>query len=142
MNTSRFGRRDLFRGRFLPHLASVEVAPDVVEVRDAASPVVLGLPPRAPDEVGAMRKRTNARAAMRTLAKRARIEPFACLTAAHQVCTTCVEVCPVPGAMRLDGIRPSVDADLCDGCGRCEEACPAPGGAIRVLPILPTGARR
>lgn len=142
MNTSRFGRRDLFRGRFLPHLASVETSRDVATTSDAPSPVVLGLPPHAPDEVGAMRKRTIARAAMHTLAKRARIEPFACLTAAHQICTTCVEVCPVPGAIRLDGFRPSVDPDLCDGCGRCEAACPAPGGAIRVLPILPNGARR
>jgi len=48
-------------------------------------------------------------------------------------CGTCVERCPVPGAMRLGGGRPVVDKALCDGCGVCQQVCPAPRLAIDLV---------
>jgi Fe-S-cluster-containing hydrogenase component 2 len=41
-------------------------------------------------------------------------------------CDPCVEACP-KGAITIDGdlnCTPTVDADLCDGCGVCISACP------------------
>jgi ferredoxin-type protein NapG len=38
-----------------------------------------------------------------------------------------------PGATRLGGrFTPTVDPDLCTGCGRCEKACVATEAAITV----------
>lgn len=64
----------------------------------------------------------------------ARVLPFSCLNAFGSFCSTCVERCPVEGAMRLDGRKVVIDAARCDGCGACAPACPAPGGAIVFLP--------
>jgi len=43
-------------------------------------------------------------------------------------CGTCVDACPEPGAIRLEGKRAFVELDLCKGHGRCKDACPV--GAI------------
>lgn len=64
----------------------------------------------------------------------AQIQTFSCLNTLGGFCSVCVERCPVPGAIRLDGRRVVVDADACTGCGICAYACPAPGTAILVLP--------
>jgi ferredoxin-type protein NapG len=62
------------------------------------------------------------------------LEP-ACLAWLGVGCTTCVERCPVEGAVRLDAGRPVFDPSVCDGCGRCAEVCPAPGRAILLMPL-------
>jgi ferredoxin-type protein NapG len=53
-------------------------------------------------------------------------------------CRACVDVCPIPGALRLvRGERvyvPEVDAAVCVGCGVCERYCPTKPAAIRVVP--------
>lgn len=60
-----------------------------------------------------------------------------CLAYQRSFCSTCVEHCPLPGALiRRDGL-PMVDASVCDGCGLCQEACPAPTNAILLLPRRP-----
>jgi len=61
------------------------------------------------------------------------IEPE-CLGARGTGCSACVEQCPVPGAMSLEGGRPVVDEDVCTGCGVCVSVCPAPRPAIMILP--------
>jgi ferredoxin-type protein NapG len=56
-------------------------------------------------------------------------------------CNSCYLACPLrdrairmqPGATRLGGrFTPTVDPDLCTGCGRCEKACVATEAAITV----------
>ncbi len=64
------------------------------------------------------------------------ISTFGCLNAGADFCATCVERCPEPGAIRLDGRRVVVDAERCTGCGVCVPLCPAPGGAILLKPVV------
>lgn len=64
----------------------------------------------------------------------ARIQPLDCLAHQGTTCITCVERCPVPGAIRLDGARPVIDPALCTGCGVCHHVCPSPRNAVLVLP--------
>lgn len=57
----------------------------------------------------------------------ARIEPRLCVA----FCATCVERCPVPGALvRVEG-RPAVTA-ACDGCGLCLQVCPSPFAPVEL----------
>jgi thioredoxin reductase/Pyruvate/2-oxoacid:ferredoxin oxidoreductase delta subunit len=42
-------------------------------------------------------------------------------------CGACVAVCPVPGAIRLEGKLATVDRGLCEGHGECATACPVGG---------------
>lgn len=69
----------------------------------------------------------------------ARVLAFACLGGSPSFCSTCVEHCPIEGALELTQRAPRVNAELCDGCGICERVCPAPERAIVVLPRLPGG---
>jgi Pyruvate/2-oxoacid:ferredoxin oxidoreductase delta subunit len=88
-------------------------------------------PPRG--RVAWQRARREA-AALELGPKVAVIATFSCLNAGADFCATCVERCPEPGALRLDGRRVVVDADVCNGCGVCVPLCPAPGGAILLKP--------
>lgn len=64
----------------------------------------------------------------------ARVMPQACMGTRGLGCSSCVEHCPVEGAIRLERGTPVVDADTCTGCGVCAEICPAPERAIMILP--------
>lgn len=64
------------------------------------------------------------------------VSTFSCLNAKADFCATCVERCPVPGAIRVEGRRVVVERSHCDGCGICVPLCPAPGGAILLTPVL------
>lgn len=55
------------------------------------------------------------------------VAPDRCL--ARSFCNTCIERCPVPGAIVLDAGFPRI-ASACTSCGLCAAVCPAPGGAI------------
>jgi ferredoxin-type protein NapG len=58
-----------------------------------------------------------------------------CVTYHGQQCTACQEVCPMPGALVLDGdARLKVVDSACVGCGLCERACPTQPQSIRVQP--------
>jgi Na+-translocating ferredoxin:NAD+ oxidoreductase RNF subunit RnfB len=67
-----------------------------------------------------------------------------CLACQGTFCSTCVERCPVIGAMKMDRGVPMVNMNLCTGCEVCQEVCPAPTNAIRMitrpagLPPLPS----
>ena len=64
----------------------------------------------------------------------ARLRPTACIAFRGTLCTTCIERCPVPGAIELDRGRPKIVEDHCTGCGDCIAVCPAPGGALVEAP--------
>jgi ferredoxin len=57
-----------------------------------------------------------------------------CLAYQRSFCSTCVERCPVPGAITLEGGLPRVNPDLCTGCRVCHDLCPAPRNAILLVP--------
>lgn len=63
-------------------------------------------------------------------ARAVRIDTTRCLAWNRSFCTTCVERCPVPGAIRLIAQMPQVNPSRCDGCGMCVDRCPAPEPAI------------
>lgn len=65
----------------------------------------------------------------------ARIVDHSCLAVRGVSCSSCVEQCPVPGAIRLEQGRPRIDPDSCTGCGVCLYVCPAPQKAILLLPL-------
>jgi NAD-dependent dihydropyrimidine dehydrogenase PreA subunit len=44
-------------------------------------------------------------------------------------CGTCVEVCPIPGAVLVQERRAVLNPALCDACEACVKACPS--GAMR-----------
>lgn len=64
------------------------------------------------------------------------VSTFSCLNAKADFCATCVERCPVPGALKVEGRRVFVIASACTGCGVCVPLCPAPGGAILLTPVF------
>lgn len=64
-----------------------------------------------------------------------------CLAYLRSFCSTCVERCPVPGAVVVENHLPRIVPDLCTGCGICHEVCPAPRNGILIVPrqrILPS----
>jgi Pyruvate/2-oxoacid:ferredoxin oxidoreductase delta subunit len=75
--------------------------------------------------------------AQATVTRVAIVQGRHCLAYQRSFCSSCVERCPLPGALiRRDGL-PLVDASVCDGCGLCQEVCPAPKNAILLLPRRP-----
>ena len=75
-------------------------------------------------------------------AERQALRPFVIIECVENIpCNPCVEACP-KGAIRIEGDMngtPSVNFDICDGCGLCVSACP--GLAIFVLDMsLDAGA--
>lgn len=63
------------------------------------------------------------------------IQPMACLAHTGSFCTTCSERCPVPGAIEVKAGKPTIDPDICTGCGTCAWVCPAPTNAVVVMPL-------
>lgn len=70
----------------------------------------------------------------------AQISRFDCLNVLGTECSTCVERCPVDGAMTIRLAEdsptqaPQVYEALCLGCGVCHYVCPAPNNAVLILP--------
>lgn len=65
----------------------------------------------------------------------ARIDQMECLAYRHQVCTTCADACPVAGAITQQRLKPTIQSEVCTGCGVCHNVCPAPRNAVLIHPI-------
>lgn len=90
-------------------------------------------PRRAPPLVSLLQHAPPPASAPRT-GGRAVIAVYDCLAHRGTTCSTCVERCPVPGAIRLVAGRPVVEAASCTGCGVCQEVCPSPRNAVIIAP--------
>jgi polyferredoxin len=64
----------------------------------------------------------------------ANIDRHTCLGWRGKSCLVCMERCRF-NAVKMEGLRPSVIADKCTGCGACEETCPTNPESIRVRPL-------
>ena len=72
----------------------------------------------------------------RTKMGTARIDSRHCQASSPNLCSNCIERCPVDGALSLVEGRPTVHAAACTGCAQCRDACPAPQNAISIVPAL------
>lgn len=70
--------------------------------------------------------------------KKAIIQGRHCLAYQRSFCSTCVERCPVEGAIKSEMGIPQIVVDHCTGCGICAEVCPAPTNAILMMPVKGT----
>ena len=68
-----------------------------------------------------------------------RVRTHLCLAWQGSFCTTCVEQCPVEGAIALELGRPQVVPERCNGCGTCVRVCPAPLNAFELRPAEAPG---
>lgn len=66
----------------------------------------------------------------------ARVTPQLCLAHHHTTCTVCIERCPVEGAIHVHDGKPTIDENICTGCGVCRYVCPAPENAILLMPAF------
>ncbi|QDT05402.1 quinol dehydrogenase periplasmic component [Rubripirellula lacrimiformis] len=66
----------------------------------------------------------------------ARVTPHLCLAYHSTTCTVCSERCPVERAITVSDGKPSVNEDVCTGCGVCRYVCPAPENAILLMPAF------
>lgn len=64
----------------------------------------------------------------------ARVQVLDCFAHQGTTCVSCVERCPVPGAIDLITGKPTINPALCVGCGVCANVCPAPRPAILITP--------
>lgn len=64
----------------------------------------------------------------------ATIQTYNCLAHQGTTCSACSERCPVPGAIRVNAGKPSIETSLCTGCGVCQHVCPAPANAVLLVP--------
>lgn len=55
-----------------------------------------------------------------------------CLPFMGPECGACGMACPIPGALRWHGTRPSIDENLCTGCALCRVSCPTSPKAVEV----------
>lgn len=69
------------------------------------------------------------------VARKAIIQGRHCLAYQRSFCSTCVERCPVEGAIQVQNGIPQVLASACTGCGICHAVCPAPTNAILMRPM-------
>ncbi len=59
-----------------------------------------------------------------------------CLAHHSTLCTVCSERCPVDEAITVTNGKPTVNEDICTGCGVCRYVCPAPENAILLMPAF------
>lgn len=60
-----------------------------------------------------------------------------CLAYQRSFCSSCVERCPVEGAISSQQGLPRVNPDACTGCRICLDVCPAPTKAILMIKRRP-----
>lgn len=49
----------------------------------------------------------------------------ACIALRTGACRVCADVCPYDAVTLVDGNRPEIDSERCNGCGRCVLECPS-----------------
>jgi ferredoxin-type protein NapG len=119
-----------------PHEAIVSAPPQLREAEGTPLIAPREAPCRMCEDLPCIRAckpralRPEAPAALGT----ASVSVLDCLNRLGSTCSVCIEQCPVPGAMELEGGVPRVRAPLCTGCGLCQHVCPAPQNAILLLP--------
>ncbi|MGI9455137.1 MAG: 4Fe-4S dicluster domain-containing protein [Aeoliella sp.] len=59
-----------------------------------------------------------------------------CLAYHGTTCTVCSEQCPVEGAIDVTNGKPSVNEEVCTGCGVCRYVCPSVENAILLMPTF------
>ncbi len=66
-----------------------------------------------------------------------------CLAYNNAMCRVCWHACPYPNeAIVYDSmLRPTVNPDVCTGCGLCEHGCPVEGKAIVIVPLTSSQAK-
>lgn len=64
----------------------------------------------------------------------AQIQRHDCIAHQGGFCSTCIERCPVPGAIKVRDGKPTIRQAACTGCGVCHFVCPAPQNAVRIFP--------
>ena len=79
---------------------------------EACEPKALIFPEQEDDEIRAL-----------PFIAHAEIDKQTCLPYKGPECGACESACPVPGALKWDMTKPSIDQELCTGCGMCREAC-------------------
>ena len=60
------------------------------------------------------------------------IDTERCLPYFGPECGYCVDICPVPGAMRLEMNKPVIDDEKCVGCAQCRDGCVTDPSSISV----------
>jgi ferredoxin-type protein NapG len=67
---------------------------------------------------------------------RAEINTATCLPYNGPECGVCVDHCPVPGTMILEGEKPHIARSLCVGCGMCREVCVTDPKSISIRVLI------
>ena len=65
----------------------------------------------------------------------AEINTSSCLPYRGPECGACKPACPVPGAITWDMEKPSINPELCTGCGLCREACIVEPKAVNITSL-------
>lgn len=88
-------------------------------------------------EPGALRLPTVAEGEVPPLPRLAmvQIDTTRCLPYRGPECGACGSVCPVPGALRWDGPRPTIVTARCVGCALCREACITTPKSVTAQPM-------
>ncbi len=108
--------RQLSRGQFLARLlrpVQKAVVPPFAALGPAGHPAALPAAPVTPPLAAIIAR--------------------SCLAFQGSLCTTCLERCPVPGALIREGHVPRVVPHACTGCGVCAALCPSPTPAILMV---------
>ena len=67
----------------------------------------------------------------------AEINTSSCLPYLGPECGVCKSACPVAGAMTWDMEKPSINPELCTGCGLCREVCIVEPKAVNITSLYP-----
>ena len=65
----------------------------------------------------------------------AAVDVAACIPYLGPECGACADSCPVEGALKWAGDKPTIDVKYCVGCGLCRQACVTDPKSIRILPF-------